>query len=101
MQPFPSLQTDRLLLKEITGDSAQDIFEIYSSAEVVRYYDCDVYQSLQQAMDQIRTWAANCSKDVAIRWGISEKGNGKMIGTCGFNFGTNNTRLRHWDMIFC
>jgi len=86
MQPFPSLQTDRLLLKEITGDSAQDIFEIYSSAEVVRYYDCDVYQSLQQAMDQIRTWAANCSKDVAIRWGISEKGNGKIIGTCGFNF---------------
>jgi len=73
-------------LREITQDDARDIFEIYSCAEVVRYYDCDAYESIQKALDLIQGWAANCSKDIAIRWGISEKGNGKIIGTCGFNF---------------
>ena len=86
MHPFPTLQTSRLVLREITQDDARDIFEIYSCAEVVRYYDCDTYESIQTALDLIQSWAANCSKDVAIRWGISEKGNGKIIGTCGFNF---------------
>ena len=86
MHPFLTLQTHRLVLREITQDDAREIFEIYSCAEVVRYYDCDSYQGLQQATNQIQAWAENCSKDVAIRWGISEKGNGKIIGTCGFNF---------------
>ncbi|SRR6266480_1937388 len=69
MHPFPTLQTNRLGLREITQDDAQDIFEIYSCAEVVRYYDCDAYESIEQALSQIQSWAANYSKDVAIRWG--------------------------------
>jgi len=86
MDPFPTLQTSRLVLREITHVDAPDIFEIYSCAEVVRYYDCDAYENIQKALDLIQSWAANGSKDVAIRWGISEKGTAKIIGTCGFNF---------------
>jgi hypothetical protein len=101
MHPFPTLQTNRLGLREITQDDAQDIFEIYSCAEVVRYYDCDAYESIEQALSQIQSWAANYSKDVAIRWGYQKSAKPKSSAPAVSIFGTNNTRLRHWDMIFC
>ena len=86
MRPFPTLQTSRLVLREITTDDSEDIFEIFSCPDVVRYYDCDVYESLEQAKDQIQSWATNYSKDISIRWGVTESGSSKIIGTCGFNF---------------
>jgi ribosomal-protein-alanine N-acetyltransferase len=86
MHPFPTLQTSRLVLREITPDDSEDIFEVFSCADVVRYYDCDAYENLQKATDQIHSWAANCSKDISIRWGVTKSGSSKIIGTCGFNF---------------
>jgi ribosomal-protein-alanine N-acetyltransferase len=86
MDSFPTLRTSRLELREVALDDSQDIFSIYSCSEVVRFYDRDAYASIEQARGQIQSWAANCSKDVAVRWGISELGNAKIIGTCGFNF---------------
>jgi len=86
MHPFPTLEINRLVLREITTNDLEDIFEIFSCADVVRYYDCDAYENFQQAADQIQRWSANLSNDISIRWGITESGTSKIIGTCGFNF---------------
>ena len=36
---FKELQSDRLLLRQITGQDAEDLFEIYSNKEVMLYFD--------------------------------------------------------------
>jgi ribosomal-protein-alanine N-acetyltransferase len=46
---FPTLQTQRLILREIKLQDASDIFTIFSDPEVVRFHDLEVFQRAEEA----------------------------------------------------
>ena len=46
---FPKLETDRLILREITYDDVEDVFACFSNQEILRHYGQDPLQKIDQA----------------------------------------------------
>lgn len=83
---YRELQTDRLLLREITKQDLQDVFEIYSNKEVMLYFaDRFAFEKINEAETMIREYEEALSRKWSMRWGIVLKESGKLIGTCGFH----------------
>ena len=81
---FPELETDRLVLKELTQSNTQDLLEIFSDPEVMKYYNMKPAQSVDEIKGLITDTKKSYEDCQAIRWGIHLKENDKLVGTCGF-----------------
>jgi [ribosomal protein S5]-alanine N-acetyltransferase len=76
------LETERLLLRELTPDDAAFAFELNSDPEVVRYTSDGPFDSEEQA----RTFLENYSDYVHNgygRWGVVLKETNELLGWCG------------------
>ncbi|NYE08024.1 ribosomal-protein-alanine N-acetyltransferase [Bacillus niacini] len=82
---FPTLETDRLKLIEITQIHATSLFNILSLEEVTRYYGTDTFTSIEEAKKLIDMFQKNFYEKRSMRWGIVLKENNKFIGTLGLN----------------
>ncbi|QDQ01923.1 GNAT family N-acetyltransferase [Lysinibacillus fusiformis] len=82
---FPTLETERLLLREIKEEDAQGIFNCFSNSEVTRFYGQDTLESVEQAAEIVEFFSKIYREKRGIRWGIEIKGNSGIIGTIGFN----------------
>lgn len=81
---FPILETERLILRNITKTDAISIFKYLSDPEVMKYYGLEPFKSVQDALDEISWYESIFNEQTGIRWGISLKDNDKIIGSCGF-----------------
>ena len=68
--PFPQLNTERLLLKQITNEDAPALFEMRSNKEVMKYIDRPLAQSLDDALALIKLITGMLHNNEAITWGI-------------------------------
>ncbi|MFF2089660.1 GNAT family N-acetyltransferase [Paenibacillus sp. NPDC058174] len=82
---FPILETDRLLLRQLTLDDADALFRYFSLAEVTRYYDLESFTEQSQAVALIETWNSSYELGLGIRWGITLKDTSEMVGTMGYH----------------
>ncbi|QDX93426.1 N-acetyltransferase [Brevibacillus laterosporus] len=82
---FPVLETERLVLREITEEDAEGIFAYFSNTDVTRYYGQENLESIEQAKKFVDFFANNYKEKRGIRWGIERKGTKGIIGTIGFN----------------
>ncbi|MFC5466027.1 GNAT family N-acetyltransferase [Lederbergia graminis] len=82
---FPTLETNRLLLREITKEDAEGIFACFSNEKVTRYYGQETLHSIEQAESFVDFFANSYKEKRGIRWGIERKGTQGIIGTIGFN----------------
>jgi len=82
---FPTLETDRLQLVEITQKYAQSLFEIFSLDEVTKYYGSETFTRIEEANKLIEIFQKNYYEKRAYRWGIILKENNQLIGTTGLN----------------
>jgi [ribosomal protein S5]-alanine N-acetyltransferase len=82
---FPSLETDRLWLTELSADDEADVFKLFSNPSVVEYYDLDAFREHKQASDLIHLFSSRYQENLGIRWAIRLKPSDQLIGTCGFN----------------
>jgi ribosomal-protein-alanine N-acetyltransferase len=82
---FPILETERLILREITKADCEDIFACFSNNDVTRYYGQESFQNIEQAEQLIEFFSKNYNEKRGIRWGIERKGIKGIIGTVGFN----------------
>jgi len=80
----PQLETERLVLRKITPDDADDIFEYASDDEVAKYVTWDTHKSVDDTRNFINFILGRYERDEAGEWGIALKENGKLIGTIGF-----------------
>lgn len=82
---FPTLETERLLLREILKDDAEGIFACFSNENVTKYYGQETLESIEQAEAFVDFFANSYKKKRGIRWGIEIIGTQGIIGTIGFN----------------
>lgn len=82
---FPTLETDRLLLREISRDDAEAIFACLSNEDVIRYYGQDAFEHMEQAEALVNLFAASYKEKRGIRWGIEIKETKGIIGTIGYH----------------
>ena len=79
------LETERLLLRELKEEDAEDLYEIFSSEEVMRYYGMYPVEEIESVKEMIRNFHSGFMNNRSIRWGIVEKLSSKVVGTCGFH----------------
>lgn len=82
--PFPTLLTQRLVLREITTNDAQDLFEMRSNPALMRFIDRPLAQSINDSLKLIELIINSQKNNEGITWGISIKGTPTLIGTIGF-----------------
>lgn len=81
MFDFPQLETERLVLRVLTADDAAAVHRHFSDEAVTRHMDIDVCASVAEA----RAIIAFHVEDSGCRWGLFEKPNGALVGTCGYH----------------
>ncbi|KXZ23640.1 acetyltransferase [Bacillus nakamurai] len=82
---FPSLETERLILREIEKDDAEQIFACFSNSDVTRYYGQELFESIEQAEKLAELFKHQFNEKRGIRWGIGRKDAEGIIGTVGFH----------------
>ncbi|MDA0149857.1 GNAT family N-acetyltransferase [Vibrio sp. LaRot3] len=82
---FPEYQTDRVMLRQLSEQDAQSVLCLFSNPSVIAYYDLDVISELSQAQRIIGAMDERFKSNTGIRWAITLKRNGELVGTCGFN----------------
>jgi len=85
---FPVLQTERLMLREITSADAEDMFRIYADPEVMRYWGSPPMRSIDEAHRKIDGIAVAFREHAGIRWAITRRDSARLIGSCG-----------HWRLV--
>jgi ribosomal-protein-alanine N-acetyltransferase len=90
LQTFPLLETERLVLRQLAATDAQDSFLFLSDEETMRYYDPAPMTQLEQAEKSILRHQKRFADQEAIRWGITLKGEDKVVGNCGYSWEAEN-----------
>ncbi|SMF79353.1 ribosomal-protein-alanine N-acetyltransferase [Paenibacillus uliginis N3/975] len=85
MKTFPTIETERLILRQLRPEDSVDLYNYFSKDEVTEFYDLDSFTELQQAESLIRIFNDRFITQQGIRWGITLKTEDKVIGTCGFH----------------
>lgn len=80
-QPFPSLQTKRLNLRQMTARDAGSILDMYADAEVTRYLDWSGPATLEEAEELILSWNEHYDMNTLLPWGIARPEDDALIGT--------------------
>lgn len=82
--PFPVIETERLLLRRITNDDVNEVFELRSNPETMKYIPRPLVKNTQEALDHIATIEDVLIKNEGINWAITFKDSPKLLGIIGY-----------------
>lgn len=81
---IPVLESERLLLRPITIEDAEDIYEYATDKDVAEFVIWDVHKNKQETLDFINVALNQFSQKQSITWGLELKSEKKIIGTIAF-----------------
>lgn len=84
---YPVIETDRLKLRLLTVEDRQAVFRHFSDEEVTRYLDIPPCRSIEEAEEIIQFHI----DDPGCRWGLFDKHQDQLAGTCGFHCWTTGS----------
>lgn len=82
--PFPTLTTNRLLLREILAGDSKDMLLLRSSEIIMQYIDRPRAKTETDALNYIKILNTTLYNSDGITWGIALKDNNKLVGTIGY-----------------
>ena len=86
------LETERLILRGISEEDVDFIFQQFSNEDVTRYlFDAEPTQTLQEALEIVQMYTLQ-KKVTAHRWIIVLKESNTKIGTLGFHIWKRETQ---------
>ena len=81
---MPELETERLLLRRMRVDDADDMFAYAHRTDVTRYLTWAPHPDRHYTADYLQYLASRYRVGDFYDWGVTLRGSGRMIGTCGF-----------------
>ncbi|MBB3110803.1 ribosomal-protein-alanine N-acetyltransferase [Paenibacillus phyllosphaerae] len=78
---LPVLATERLYLRPMTEDDADELYHYYRDERVTRYLDWNGPSSVEEAAELIAQWNAKFDEKQLIPWGICLQDDHTLIGT--------------------
>lgn len=82
--PFPELVTKRLHLRKMVATDADAFFELRSNRQIMQYIARPLAETPDDALQLILSMEEGIAKNDMINWGITLKGENKVIGTIGY-----------------
>lgn len=84
-QPFPVLQTDRLILRRIVEADWENVLAFRSDPEVMRYIPRPLAKDKEDVLAFLKMIDENIASNEQINWGISTKASPeRLLGMIGF-----------------
>jgi ribosomal-protein-alanine N-acetyltransferase len=82
---FPSLTTNRLILRQLRPTDAEAMFETFSDAEAMEYFGHEPHRSLDDTRALVQQIQVAYERRESIHWGIALKGEDSVVGSCSFH----------------
>lgn len=83
---FPRIETERIILMELTSDDAEAIFRNFSDPEISQKFLEQPLTDIGQARQFVEQFDAEFKQGKGFTWAIVFKENNACIGTCGYGF---------------
>ena len=80
LDPFPVLESERLILRRITPADVNEVFAIRSDEETMKYIPRTRAKTKEDALDHIKVVDKGIEENNFINWGISFKDDPKLLG---------------------
>lgn len=81
--PFKNLETERLFLRRLSHDDAEEVLELRGNPETMKFIPRPLVKNLEDAIAHIDMINEKIDTNVGINWGITIKDNDKIIGIIG------------------
>ncbi|MFV8466573.1 GNAT family N-acetyltransferase [Flavobacterium sp. LB1P62] len=81
--PFPNLETERLLLRRVDANDVNEIFALRSNPETMKYIPRPLVKTTEDALEHIAMIDAKIETNEGINWAITLKDDPKLIGLIG------------------
>lgn len=81
--PFIELETERLLLRRVVTDDADQVFALRSDPETMKYIPRPLVTSKEEALEHIKMIDDKIESGEGINWAITLKGDPKLLGIIG------------------
>lgn len=78
-----AIATERLTLRSLTLDDAADLFAYASDPEMAAFVEWPQHETIADSNIHIRRMLAHHAAG-NYHWGITERNDGRLIGSCGF-----------------
>lgn len=83
--PWTVIETDRCILREITLEDLDDLYELYKDREITRYIE-DLYEDRQKEEEYTKAYITHMYRFYGYgMWLVMEKTSGKLIGRAGLS----------------
>ncbi|HSD08651.1 GNAT family N-acetyltransferase [Flavobacterium sp.] len=84
---FPTLITERLTLRQLSKEDAEEVFQLRTDPQINKYLDRKPSKTLGDALNFINNINENIKNNESYYWAILMTGKEKLIGTiCLFDF---------------
>jgi len=99
--PFPTLTSERLLLRKFTSSDDKEVFFLRSNPEVMKYIKREPEKHINEARVFIKKIHSGIDNNEWINWAITKKDTPTLIGTiCIWNFSkTRNSGELGYDLM--
>lgn len=81
---FPTIQTERLLLRQFTENDIENVFKGLSHPDIIKYYGVS-YSTLEETKEQMKFFADLEKNETGIWWAICSLDNKSFYGAGGLN----------------
>jgi RimJ/RimL family protein N-acetyltransferase len=90
---LPIITTERLVLRWVSENDIDSLFEVFSDSQVMRYWSTAPYSDRDAAVQLQREIAAGNENNTMIKWGLALRDSDRLIGTTTlFNLSLENGR---------
>jgi ribosomal-protein-alanine N-acetyltransferase len=79
------METERLILRPLTPEDSEGLFRIFSDPEVTRNLEITPLKFASEGKALIDYFNGQFERKTGVRWGIEQKKDGALLGTCGFH----------------
>ncbi|MDN3677140.1 GNAT family N-acetyltransferase [Flavobacterium paronense] len=99
--PFQNIETERLFLRRLDNTDAEEILALRGNPETMKYIPRPLAKTKEDALEHIALIEEKIVNNTGINWGITIKGNSKIIGIIGhYRISTENHRAEIGYMSF-
>jgi [ribosomal protein S5]-alanine N-acetyltransferase len=81
--PFQNLESDRLLLRQISNEDVNEVFALRSNKDTMKYIPRPLCLNIEDALSHIKMIQDKTESNEGINWAVTLKGSPKLIGIAG------------------
>ena len=99
-EPFPNLETPRLLIRRVLHNDISEILALRGNPETMKFIPRPLCKTNDDALELINIFDELITKNQGVNWGLADKTTNKIIGLISFHrIDTENHRAEIGYMI--